>query len=45
MRTPKIGALHKLIDWLNARQTDGARNKLTKLDLDNTSLGNLGPLG
>jgi hypothetical protein len=43
MRTPKIGALHKLIDWLNARQTDGF--KLTKLDLDNTSLGNNPALG
>jgi hypothetical protein len=38
MRTPKIGALHKLIDWLNARQTEGF--KFTKLDLDKTSLGN-----
>jgi hypothetical protein len=37
MRTPKIEALHRLIDWLNARSTDGF--KLTKLGLDNSSLG------
>jgi hypothetical protein len=36
MITPKIEALHRLIDWLNARSTDGF--KLTKLVLDNTSL-------
>lgn len=38
MRTPKIKALHRLIDWLNGRSTDGF--KLTKLDLDKTYLGN-----
>ncbi len=37
MRTPKIEALYRLIDWLNARSTDGF--KLTKLGLDNSSLG------
>lgn len=37
MRTPKIGALHRLIEWLNAKSTDGF--KLTKLGLDNSSLG------
>lgn len=36
MRTPKIEALHRLIDWLNARSTDGL--KVTKLALDKTSL-------
>lgn len=35
MRTPKIEALHRLIDWLNAR----SNVKLPKLGLDNTSLG------
>jgi hypothetical protein len=37
MRTPKIEALHRLIDWLNARTTDGF--KLYKLGLDNSWLG------
>ena len=37
MRTPKIEALHRLIDWLNARSTD--MSKLSKLGLDNSSLG------
>lgn len=36
MRTPKIEALYRLIDWLNARSDNV---KLTKLALDNTSLG------
>ncbi len=36
MRTPKIEALQRLIDWLNARSTDGF--KLSKLGLDNSSL-------
>ena len=36
MRTPKIEALNKLIDWLNARTTDGI--KISKLGLDNSSL-------
>lgn len=35
MRTPKIEALHRLIDWLNAR----SNVKLPKLGLDNSSLG------
>lgn len=37
MRTPKIEALHRLIDWLNAR----SKNKLLlpKLGLDKSSLG------
>lgn len=34
MRTPKIEALHRLVDWLNARSTDGF--KLIKLGLDNS---------
>jgi LAGLIDADG endonuclease len=37
MRTPKINALHRLIDWLNIKSTDGF--KLSKLSLDNSSLG------
>lgn len=37
MRTPKIEALHRLIDWLNARSTDGF--KIYKLGLDNSWLG------
>lgn len=37
MRTPKIEALHRLIDWLNVRSTDDV--KLPKLDLDYSSLG------
>jgi len=37
MRTPKIEALHRLIDWLNARTTDGL--KIYKLGLDNSWLG------
>ena len=38
MRTPKIEALYRLIDWLNARSTYDL--KLTKLGLDNSSLSN-----
>lgn len=37
MRTPKIEALYRLIDWLNARSTDNI--KLPKLGSDNSSLG------
>ena len=37
MRTPKIEALYRLIDWLNARSNNNV--KLTKLELDNSSLG------
>ena len=37
MRTPKIEALHRLIDWLNARTTDGF--KIYNLGLDNSWLG------
>lgn len=37
MRTPKIEALHRLIDWLNARSTVGF--KISKLSLDNSRLG------
>ena len=37
MRTPKIEALYRLIDWLNARSTDGF--KIYKLNLDNSWLG------
>jgi len=39
MRTPKIEALHKLIDWLN----DNVSNcNISKLPLDTSSLGNNG---
>lgn len=38
MRTPKIEALHRLIDWLNARLD--VKTKISKLGLDNSSLGN-----
>jgi LAGLIDADG DNA endonuclease family protein len=37
MRTPKIEALYRMIDWLNARSTSP---KLTKLGLDTSPLGN-----
>jgi hypothetical protein len=37
MRTPKIEALHRLIDWLNVRSTD--EFKIYKLSLDNSCLG------
>jgi hypothetical protein len=37
MRTPKIEALHRLIDWLNARSPS---SQLTKLGLDTSPLGN-----
>nr|YP_010029646.1 hypothetical protein J2C28_mgp10 [Beauveria lii]QOU11087.1 hypothetical protein [Beauveria lii] len=36
MRTPKIEALHRLIDWLNSRN----QTQLIKLELNSTSLGN-----
>ena len=36
MRTPKIEALHRLIDWLNARSNNGI--VIQKLDLDNSPL-------
>lgn len=38
LRTPKIEALHRLIDWLNARLDE--KSKIVKLGLDNSSLGN-----
>ena len=38
MRTPKIEALHRLIDWLNARSSENL--KMSKLGLDHSSLGN-----
>ena len=38
MRTPKIEALHRLIDWLNARLKD--KTNISKLGLDNSYLGN-----
>jgi hypothetical protein len=41
MRTPKIEALHRLIDWLNVRSTD--EFKIYKLSLDNRFL-NIGYL-
>jgi len=34
MRTPKIEALYRLIDWLNARSKDGF--KISKLNLENS---------
>jgi hypothetical protein len=37
MRTPKIEALHRCIDWLNARSTS---SQLIKLGLDTSPLGN-----
>ena len=37
MRTPKIEALYRLIDWLNARSNNNI--KLIKLELDSSSLG------
>lgn len=36
MRTPKIEALHRLIDWLNNKSNSDI--KLPKLELDNSSL-------
>jgi len=42
MRTPKIEALYRLIDWLNARSTDNI--KLPKLGSDNSSLGMVCPM-
>ena len=43
MRTPKIEALHRLIDWLNARTTHRGRDgfKIYNLGLDNSWLGML----
>jgi len=38
MRTPKIEALHRLINWLNVKSIDN--KKLPKLGLDNSPLGN-----
>ena len=37
MRTPKIEALYRLIDWFNARSNSN-NVKLSKLELDNSSL-------
>lgn len=46
MRTPKIEALYRLIDWLNARsKTTSLRHpslenqQITKLGLDDSDLG------
>lgn len=42
MRTPKIEALNRMIDWLNARSTLsklGSNKQLTKLDKDISPLG------
>lgn len=38
MRTPKLEALHRLIDWLNPRLDE--KSKMYKLGLDQSSLGN-----
>nr|YP_010710792.1 hypothetical protein P2Z26_mgp24 [Gonatophragmium mori]WCZ71156.1 hypothetical protein [Gonatophragmium mori] len=41
MRTPKIEALYRLIDWINARSNEKVTNvSIIKLGLDNSSLGN-----
>jgi len=41
MRTPKIEALHRLIDWLNSRsKLKIDYNYINKLDLDNSNLNN-----
>lgn len=37
MRTPKIEALHRLIDWLNSR-FDTKKEYMVKLGLDNSNL-------
>ena len=37
MRTPKIEALYRLIDWLNTRPK--SNSEIIKLELDNSSLG------
>lgn len=42
MRTPKIEALNRLINWLNAKSIDSKvqlNQKLVKLELDITPLG------
>lgn len=40
MRTPKIEALYRLIDWLNAKSGTIIENsKISKLGLDKSSLG------
>jgi LAGLIDADG endonuclease len=39
MRTPKIEALYRLIDWLNAKSNIKSKN-IIKLGLDNSHLGN-----
>ena len=43
MRTPKIEALHRMIDWLNAKSTlsklQSNKPELTKLGLDSSPLG------
>jgi hypothetical protein len=47
MRTPKIEALYRLIDWLNVRFISASfhklpnnKSKIIKLDLDSSPLGN-----
>ena len=39
MRTPKIEALHRLIDWLNAKDALVKKSQISKLGLDSSSLG------
>lgn len=39
MRTPKIEALHRLIDWLNSKDALVQKSKISKLGLDSSSLG------
>jgi hypothetical protein len=38
MRTPEIEALHRLIDWLNAKNALVEKSKISKLGLDSSSL-------
>jgi len=39
MRTPKIEALHRLIDWLNAKDALVKNYEIPKLGLDSSCLG------
>jgi hypothetical protein len=38
MRTPKIEALNRLIDWLNTKSINNENLNILKLGLDNSSL-------
>jgi hypothetical protein len=39
MRRPKIEALYRLINWLNAKNALVKKSKISKLGLDSSSLG------